>query len=113
MMMFRSFGECERLHHGHHRVRISLTNCVALIGLKIREVLAKARGRPPNLDVPNRTRLPQSNFLSERRTAETAARVHGFADVSFASRFVHGDLDSSADGRAVGLHANQLELQPA
>src|SRR5436309_14629660 len=84
-----------------------------MVRLQILEHMLRAGGRPPDFYFRNQGRLPESDFLAQGRTAEAPSRVHGLVDRSLSFRTLYRDLDPRADRRPIGLHADQLELQPA
>src|SRR5437016_3610494 len=106
----RSFGIGEGLQLKNLRL-LTLPHKISGIAVQVFQWLNFAR-RPPYFGANNFCRLSQPDFLSQGIGSETSPAVDRFVNASRAAVFLDADFYSGANGRAVGLNALQLELDP-
>lgn len=75
--------------------------------------LAGIAARPVNLNGVDGGSLRKANFEAEWIAPETAAGSDDAVDRAGGGTFAEVDFDTGTDGGAVGLSADQLELEPA
>ena len=95
-----------------HNVPVTLSDLVAMIALQIRHRLPGVGPRPANIDSRDGRGVAEAYFLPQR--IGTKAPTAAYHSVEFASprRRLQCDLDTCADGGAVGFHADQFQFEP-
>src|SRR5579864_3743815 len=106
-------AELKSLWRQHFKLLGKLANLNKLIWAHILKTLHRFGYRPGDFHAHDTHRLAEADMLGERRSAERPTAIYGPKNCARSLAVIFNrQFELSANGAAIGFHANQLDIDP-